>query len=209
MTTLSRTLFDMAGVVGPRMLDPMVEAALRTSNCTIGSLHHVLEDLATSGRPGVQSLRRVLHRRGRDYVPTESELDVLGRRVVAGIDGIEWQVELSDEQGYIRRVDGFHRASGVVIEWDGAEFHDRFRQRALDAAQDHRLHGMGLIVLRFRWHAVVGDAESVRATVLRHLEGSVRPVDGVARPGEGAARLVDGVPRSVEGSVRPVEQSAG
>lgn len=176
MTTLSRTLFDMAGVVGPRMLDPMVEAALRTSNCTIGSLHRVLEDLESSGRSGVRSLRRVLHRRGRDYVPTESELDVLGRRAVAGIDGIEWQVELSDEQGYVRRVDGFHRDSGLVIEWDGAEFHDRTRQRELDAVQDHRLHAMGLAVLRFRWHGVVGEPDSVRAAVLRHVEAAARHV---------------------------------
>lgn len=169
VTTMARTIFDMATQVGPNMLDAMVEEALRTSFCSVGSLHRVLEDMSAQGRTGVSALRRSLEGRGRDYVPTESELDVLGRRALDGIGGLEWQVEISDEQGYIRRVDGLHRESGLVIEWDGAEFHDRARQRKLDAAQDRRLNGLGLIVLRFRWHDVTGDPAGVRADVLQHV----------------------------------------
>lgn len=177
VTTLARTLLDVAVVVGPNLLDDHVEAALRTRFCTIGSLYRVLDDSGIRGRPGVADLRRVVERRGRDHVPTESELDVLGREVVSEIDGIEWQVEISDEQGYIRRVDGLLRESNLVIEWDGAEFHDLDRQRALDAEQDRRLEAMGLTVLRFRWAEVTRTPERVRERIRLH---AARPEPDVA-----------------------------
>lgn len=196
VTTVSRTLLDLAAVVGPNLLDEIVEVALRTRFCSIGSLHRVLDESAGRGRPGTDLLRRVLTERGRGYVPTESELDMLGRHVVASIDGIEWQVELFDEQGYIRRVDGLHRASGLVIEWDGAEFHDLDRQRALDASQDARLEAIGLTVVRFRWGDVTRTPDEVRERILGHLARSRR--DGTT-PSRGAGRraVSEGADRGV------------
>ena len=149
-----------------------MEAAIRTPACTIGALHRVVEDLGGRGRPGTAAMRAVLLDRGRTYVPTESELDLLGRAVVAPIEGIEWQVELSDERGYIRRVDGLHRAAGLVIEWDGAEFHDRPDQRRLDAEGDERLRRLGLEVVRFRWADVTLRPAEVRRSVAERTSPS-------------------------------------
>ena len=165
VTTLARTVFDLAPVLGRHGLDRAVEAAIRTPACTIGALHRVVEDLGGRGRPGTAAMRAVLLDRGRSYVPTESELDLLGRAVVAPIGGIEWQVELSDERGYIRRVDGLHRAAGLVIEWDGAEFHDRPDQHRLDAEGDERLRRLGLDVVRFGWADVTLRPAEVRRSV--------------------------------------------
>lgn len=164
-TSLARTAFDLASLVGGTHLDRTVEAAIRTPWCTVGALYRVVEELGGRGRPGTAAMREVLAERGRSYVPTESELDLLGRAVVASIGGIEWQVEMSDEQGYIRRVDGLHRAGRLVIEWDGAEFHDRPDQRRLDAEGDARLRALGLEVVRFRWHDVTARPSDVRRTV--------------------------------------------
>ncbi len=168
-TTVARTLFDLAGDVGELLLRRAVEVALRGRSCTIGGLYRVTEELSGRGRSGSTTMRAVLAERGRGYVPTESELDLLGRAVVAGIPGIEWQVEVSDEQGYIRRVDGFHRGGGLVIEWDGASFHDSPEQRALDDANDRRLRALGLEVLRYRWPHVTRRGPALRAEVLRLL----------------------------------------
>jgi hypothetical protein len=167
VTTLSRTMFDLAGCVGPFQLDRAVEWALRTPWCSIGGLHRVTEELGGRGRTGTKAMRTQLHARGRDYVPTESELDVLGRAVVASIPGIDWQVEVCDERGYIRRVDGIHRGSGLIIEWDGAEFHDGDAQRALDEEGDRRLALLGLRVVRYRWVDVTEGADRVRAELRR------------------------------------------
>lgn len=167
VTTLSRTVADLAGVIGPARLDRLVEEALRTRWCTVGSLFRVHHDLAGRGRPGTRRLREVLARRGEGYVPTESELDVLGRAAVRQVPGIEWQVQMFDEQGYIRRVDGLHRDGGVVIEWDGADFHDAAHQRAADQAGDERLAALGLEVVRYRWPDVTVRAADTALTLGR------------------------------------------
>jgi hypothetical protein len=169
VTSLPRTVFDLAAQVGALLLDRAVEAALRTPHCTVGALFRVLEELGGRGRPGTAAIRRILHERGRSYVPTESELDVIGRTVVRSIEGIEWQVPISDERGYIRRVDGFHRRAGLVIEWDGAAFHGAPQQRALDDEGDRRLRSIGLEVVRFGWHDVTARAEAVRGEVRRRV----------------------------------------
>lgn len=172
VTTLARTVFDLAPVLGERGLDRAVEAAIRTPACTIGALYRVLEDLGGRGRPGTAAMRSVLRERGRSYVPTESELDLLGRAVVAPIDGIEWQVEMGDERGYIRRVDGLHRAGRLVIEWDGAEFHDHPDQQRVDAEGDARLRRLGLEVVRFRWADVTLRSAEVRRSVADRVSPS-------------------------------------
>jgi hypothetical protein len=165
VTSLPRTLFDLAGCTGPGPLDRTVEVALRTSHCTVGALFRVVEELGGRGRVGSAAMRDVLDRRGRDYVPTESELDLLGRSVLSAIPGIDWQVPLSDERGYIRRVDGLHRSAGLVLEWDGAEFHDRAHQRRLDESGDRRLEALGLRVVRYRWPDVTQRPGHVRSEV--------------------------------------------
>lgn len=169
VTTMARTVFDLAPLLGDRQLDRAVEAALRTSGCTVAALYRVVEELGGKGRTGTAAMRAVLAERGLAYVPTESELDLLGRAVVAPLDGIEWQVSMSDERGYIRRVDGLHRAGRLVVEWDGAEFHDRPDQRRLDAEGDARLRRLGLDVVRFRWHDVTERPDVVRRTVRSHV----------------------------------------
>lgn len=167
VTTVSRTLFDLARTVGPIRMDRAVESALRTRHCTIASLYRVFADLGGRGRPGTRRMREILGTRGRGYVPTESELDVVGRAVVSSLGGFEWQVPISDERGYIRRVDGLHRASRLVIEWDGAAFHDGRLASAQDRAGDERLEALGLAVRRFRWADVTEHAELTRRTVAR------------------------------------------
>ncbi len=171
VTTLPRTIFDLGGWLPLGPLDRLVEVGLRTRSCSVGALYRVLADLGGRGRPGTVAMRTVLERRGPDYVPTESELDRLGRAAIGVVPGMEWQVELGDEQGYIRRVDGFHPASGVVLEWDGARFHDLDRQRELDQAGDLRLAAMGLRVHRFRWFQVTEDPASVRRAVRLAVAG--------------------------------------
>lgn len=166
VTSLPRTLFDLAARTPSKRLDRAVEAALRTRWCTVASLHRVLYDLGGRGRPGTARMREVLDARGVGYVPTESELDLVGRALLSGVDDIEWQVEMSDEQGYIRRVDGLHRPSGLVIEWDGAAFHSSPSQRALDRDGDRRLAAIGCPVARYGWHDVTRDGDRVLAEVL-------------------------------------------
>ncbi len=134
------------------------------------SLYRVLYDLGGRGRPGTRRMREVLEARGLDHVPPESELEQVGMALLAGL-GFEWQVELSDDQGYIRRVDGLHRAGRLVLELDGRH-HDAPSQRDLDRQGDDRLRAMGWAVDRLRWHHVTRAGEATRASLAARLRSA-------------------------------------
>jgi very-short-patch-repair endonuclease len=170
VTTAARTVFDLARTTGPMRLHHAVDVATREDITTIGALYRVVFEIGGRGRPGTRRMRQVLDEFGEDYVPTESELDAIGRAVLAYVAGIKWQVPMSDEQGYIRRVDGLHAASKLVVEFDGAKFHDTPRQKTLDKVGDRRLRAMGHEVKRYRWLDVTRDADRVRSEVLRWIE---------------------------------------
>jgi hypothetical protein len=165
VTTAARTFFDLSRTTGPMRLSRAVTKATRDNLCTMGGMYRVLFDLGGRGRPGTRRMRQVLDEKGIDYVPTESELDEIGRALLMGIPSLAWQVEMSDEQGYIRRVDGLHRAARLVIEFDGAAYHDPPEQAALDRSGDARLHAVGYAVERYRWADVTRHAGRTRTRV--------------------------------------------
>ncbi len=167
VTTPARTIFDLGRSTSHRLLDRAVEGALRDRLCTIGALHQVLAELGGRGRPGTRRLRQVLESRDLDYVPTSSELEAVGRAVLASVPGIEWEANLSDVEGYIRRVDALVRQARMVIEFDGHRFHSQPSDVARDANGDARLVAAGFVVLRFGWIDLTTRPESVRATVDR------------------------------------------
>lgn len=152
ITTASRTLMDLARSVGPRRLERAVTHALREPSipCSLASLWLVLYDLGGRGRPGTRRLRADLERRDVAEPPSESVLDDIGRALFRPVPGIRWQVELSDERGYIRRVDGLVPEARLVIEFDSV-FHDDPAQRTLDLEGDRRLRDLGLHTRRYRW----------------------------------------------------------
>lgn len=165
--TVPRTMFDLARLIGPRTLDRAVEEVLRARLCTVGALHQVLAELGGRGRPGTVRMRTVLAGRDRAYIPTSSELTAVGRAVLASVPGIEWEVRISDEQGYVRQVDACIRAGRVVVEFDGDRFHEQPSDIAHDEATDARLEAAGYVVERLRWGALTRHPEACLAKVLR------------------------------------------
>jgi hypothetical protein len=152
LTTPSRTIFDLARTTDPPRLARVVKQAVQTDHipCSIASLYRVLYDLGGQGRPGTRRMRTVLDAWNEGEPATESELDEISRALMQHIPGIRWQVEISDEQGYIRRVDGIVDPIGLILEFD-SRFHDDPAQRALDAENDRRLLALGLLTRRYRW----------------------------------------------------------
>ncbi|HMJ76184.1 MAG TPA: type IV toxin-antitoxin system AbiEi family antitoxin domain-containing protein [Iamia sp.] len=171
VTSVSRTIFDLARTTGPARLGRAIDVGLLERSCTMGSLYRVLWDLGGRGRPGTRRMREVLDVRGLDHVPPESELEEVGMALLDGL-GLEWQVEMSDERGYIRRVDGRHPSGRLIVELDG-KHHDLESQKLLDRAGDHRLEAMGWDVVRLRWRHVTREGEATRAAVAARLRAAV------------------------------------
>jgi very-short-patch-repair endonuclease len=171
VTTASRTIFDLARTTGAVRLGRTVDAFVVERMATMASLYRVLYDLGGRGRPGTRRMREVLDARGLDHVPPESELEAVGMSLLDGL-GFEWQVEMSDERGYIRRVDGRHGLGRLVVELDGTH-HDGEAQRSLDRAGDDRIAALGYDVERLRWLDVTRDGDATRARIAARLRASV------------------------------------
>lgn len=148
---------------------PLVEAvvvcdsALRAGDVTVEELRRAAGRLA-----GVRDARQV--RRVLDLCDPESgsvlESVLRVRMALAGIEGFATQRVLLDAAGRHLRVDFCFAAAGLVVETDGARWH---QDPARDRARDNELARLGWRVLRFTWAEVVYDTERV----LRELREAV------------------------------------
>jgi very-short-patch-repair endonuclease len=166
-TTVARTLFDLCGDVHARRAERALDTALARRMVTMPELWRVLIDLAEHGRAGTVLMRTLLEERREDYVAPESELEArlieLARRY--GLPEPERQVDLGDNDGWIGRVDFLFRGARIVVEVDGAAFHDGLVDRRHDAERDRRLSAAGWYVLRFRWDDIVNRPHAVAQSI--------------------------------------------
>jgi hypothetical protein len=120
-------------------------------------------------------MRAVLEGRA-DEVPGQSQLEALCRAVIlgAGLPEPEWEVDISDHEGWIGRVDGLYRAPRIVIECDSRRWHGQSADEAHDARRDARLVAGGHIVLRPTWWDLTRRAEAFVAELSALLEARTR-----------------------------------
>jgi hypothetical protein len=166
---VARTLFDLCGdrEVRPGRTARALDTALARRLVTMPALWRVLDELAERGRRGTVWMRTLLMERGHRYVPPESELEARFIALVHryGLPVPERQVDLGDSDQWIGRVDFVWRAARLIVEVDGAEFHDGLLDRQHDAERDERLAATGWTVLRLRWADVVDSPDQVAATL--------------------------------------------
>lgn len=172
VTTVPRTVFDLARTTGDRRFDRLVEATLRARLCSVGALHQVLAELGGRGRPGTRRMRMALETRDHGYVPSASELEAVAMAVLHDVDAIRWQVPMADERGFIGVVDGVVDGADVVLELDGERFHSGRRAEDHDAERDERLLRLGLVVRRLTWFDLTRRPDVVRTEILRLVERS-------------------------------------
>ena len=158
VTTLSRTLFDLAGVVGRDTLDLAVATALRRGATTHAELAATLARLGRRGRGGTTKFREVLALHTRDRARTESEAEHLVLRLIEkhGLPAPVPQYEIRRPDGsLVARVDFAYPDLRIAIEYDsyahhlGTEAHDR------DGARRNA-------VLRARWYPITATAADLR-----------------------------------------------
>jgi very-short-patch-repair endonuclease len=166
-TSVARTVFDLCGCVHPGRAERALDTALARRLVTLPALWRVLDDLAEHGRAGTVLLRTMLTERGVDYVSPESELEARFLQLVRRFElpEPERQRDLGDLDGWIGRVDFVWREWRLVVEVDGAVFHDGRLDQLHDAERDARLERRGWNVLRFRWDDVLHRAADVAAAI--------------------------------------------
>jgi very-short-patch-repair endonuclease len=170
VTTLERTLFDLAGTGRAKRADRATDNALVKRLTTTERLWEVWAELAAPNRPGTTELRRILLKRAPGYVAKESVLEHRFSELLepTDLERPEWQVNLGGEE-WVGRVDAYFRRARLVVELDGRVGHVGDLDRARDRARDNELMADGWRVLRFTWDDLVSRPAWVLSTLRRAL----------------------------------------
>lgn len=166
VTTVARTLFDLAAEVHPARMERLVETVLSKSPSTLSVLRRVLDDLGGSGRGGVAVMRAILAERPEGYVAPASGLEARFERILAeaGEAPLERQVDVGGHD-WVGRVDYVDRELRILVEIDSDVHHTSLLDRAHDAHRDEQLRAAG-------WREIVRITED---------EVWRRPQEGLAR----------------------------
>jgi very-short-patch-repair endonuclease len=173
VTTLPRTLADLAAILNDKQLKSAVRQSERIHRLDLAQLRDSLGDVPP--RRGHARLRRLLD----DYVPgkTDSELEAAFLELCADQDlpMPETQVQIGPY-----RVDFLWPDLNLVVETDGRDAHDGFVAFREDRIRDRALKAAGLEVLRFTGAEVLREPKAVKrelaAAVKRRM--TERPADG-------------------------------
>lgn len=157
VTSPTRLIFDLAGVLRPGRVERALDNALARSLTSMRALHGVTGELARQGRPGSSLMRRLLAQRDSDYVPPESNLEarfqVVAKR--AGFDTLVRQQDVGGDD-WIGRADFLDPERRLVFEIDSDLHHTALMDEEADAARDAALAGAGYTVVRISeldlWH---------------------------------------------------------
>jgi len=175
VTTMERTLFDLAGLTSPARLrrrwaylpadrvERMVDDALTRGQVTVPSLTRTFESLAGRGRPGTRLMREFLDVRGDGFVVTASELEDLFIGLVTdfGLPDPTRQVQVGSDGNWIGRIDFLFETAKLVVEADGRRFHSGRIASLEDRRRDLELLAAGWQLLRVVWWQLVNDRLAV------------------------------------------------
>lgn len=166
LTTVARTLVDLAERIPPRELEAAVNEADKLDLIDPEALRSAVDGYA--GRGGVRGLRKVLDRQ--TFALTDSELE---RRFLSICRGLGLPLPETGRRINGFKVDFYWPDLGLVVETDGLRYHRTPSQQARDRLRDQAHTAAGLTPLRFTYAQVRYERDHVRSTlaaVVRRLE---------------------------------------
>lgn len=146
ITTVARTLFDLAAILDVHQLDRAFNEAEVLELTGESSVPDLMR--RHPGAAGISKLREVLAlgRTARTLSDLEDLLVGLIRRARLPFPELNACIDLSDGPIY---VDALWREQRLVVEVDGSKFHRTTRRRREDRGRDRALAGLGFRVCRF------------------------------------------------------------
>ena len=184
VTTLARTIFDLAGDPDPSLRRSIVgkelhakaiarvfNDALRRHGLQLLQETAVLAALATQGRSGTVLIRELIKEFAHEYTPTESDGESLFVELLAGstVDDVPGrQVVMNDAQGFVGTLDFLFERAVLNVEIDGLT-HKGPLDRRRDRQRDTRLRALGIDVLRIDYWDLLLHTNREMRRVLRRL----------------------------------------
>jgi Protein of unknown function (DUF559) len=198
VTSLHRTLLDLADVVDQRQLERAFDQAEILQALDLNKINDQLARNPT--RPGAKKVRRVLseHYIGKTPTWSENEEALLAITRSLGLpDPDVNQFIVLPDGGPAIRVDFVWRDQKVVVEADSEKWHGSRQRRETDRRRDQRLVAAGWTVIRTTW-SQMKDRPDELTPILLKLLGPASP-NGTAKPAAAGA----------PGPARPRKQPAG
>jgi very-short-patch-repair endonuclease len=154
VTSPTRTLIDLAGVVDGETLETALESALRRRLTSPSQLFGRLTEIGGPGRRGTATLRHLLAQR--QDVPLESRFEVLFERLLRrhGLPVPVRQREVVDESGR-KRIDFAYERERIAIECVSWRHHSGRKAWQADMRRRNALTAKGWRVLEFTWEDVL------------------------------------------------------
>ena len=173
VTIPPRTLFDLASTASAKKLERAANNALAMHLVTVPTLRRTLDTMAKRGRPGTRAFRALVETLASMPAHPESglEADLVEIVLEAGFPMPELQVDMSDNDGFICRVDTLWRPQRVVGEADSDRFHTAPLDVAADRRRDERLTALGYTVVRCKEAAIRSRSQSI----VRDLRAALYP----------------------------------
>lgn len=177
VTTVARTLVDLAAVCRRGRVEHALEAALGDRLVEIGEVAVCFDAICRRGKPGMRLMRGLLAERLPGYVPPASELERLLLRVLrdGGLPRPQLQYPFPGRLPGEARVDAAYADARLVIEADSRRWHTRKRDFAVDRQRDNETTLAGWRVLRFTWADLTKRPEWVAQVVQAALRQFSRP----------------------------------
>lgn len=164
VTTLARTLLDLASACSRRAVERAVEESERLRLFDLRAVELVMDRHPRS--PGRGVLRAVLDEYRVEEELTRSDLERLFLRLCAA-SGIRRPLVNTIVGRF--EVDFVWRPQWLVVECDGRETHGTRAAFERDRARDAWLTANGYRVVRFTWHRVVREPAEVAALLAKLL----------------------------------------
>jgi REase_MTES_1575 len=165
VTSVARTLVDLAGMLAPGPLERAVERSLALRLFDLTSVRAAID--ARSTVRGASALARVVAGIHDEPALTRSELEALMRDVCAA-HGIESPEVNARVEGH--EVDFLWRSRRLIVETDGHAYHGTRTAFERDRAKDARLTTLGYRVVRFTYRQLVYERDVVVATLIALLD---------------------------------------
>jgi Protein of unknown function (DUF559) len=171
VTTVARTLLDLAEVVRTSDLQRAFEAAERLRVLDLASFDALFA--RSHGRHGLGVMRAILTELGATYEHTQSELEAAFLRFCQ-----EWRIPppATNVLAAGFTVDALWSTHKLIVELDGYAFHGTTRQAfERDRIRDAELQRAGYRVVRLTWRRLRHEPEAVAATLGELLASIARP----------------------------------
>jgi hypothetical protein len=157
VTSIARTLLDLAAVLRPSDLEVAIDRAERAGLLDLAAVVDVLD--RAQGKRGATVLRRVVA--AYEVSTQKSELERAFKHLLSTAPDLRRPFfnALVDGETGIHEVDAFWEEHRLAVQLDGFAFHRTRRDRERDAASDGDLELAGYRVMRLTWDEVTVNGE--------------------------------------------------